>query len=146
MIIELQHALARAILLLSCFFQKQIWSDLMLWIGLMLEEMRYVAESVPRDKLRANVSINLSHSPDKEEIILSLFLYKSERAFYLCLYPLYKYILSSNSNMVYLYWVSRHIWANISLVMEQSALHFVQSSPRIGFPDIPHIVAMLDLY
>ena len=33
------------------------------------EKMRYVAEFVPRDKLGANVSINLSRSPDKGEIL-----------------------------------------------------------------------------
>ena len=47
----------------------------------MLEEMRYVGESVPRDKLRANVSINLSHSPDKEEIIFSLFFVQIRKSF-----------------------------------------------------------------
>ena len=31
------------------------------------------------------------------------------------------------------YW--EHIWAKISLVMEHSALHFVQKSPRIRIAD-----------
>ena len=35
-----------------------------------MEEMRYVGESVPRDKLRANVSINLSASPGEENVFL----------------------------------------------------------------------------
>ena len=39
-----------------------------------MEEMRYVGESVPRDKLGVNVSINSSRFPDKGEI----FLYKNK--------------------------------------------------------------------
>ena len=35
-----------------------------------MEEMRYVGESVPRDKLGVNVSINSSRFPDKGEIFL----------------------------------------------------------------------------
>ena len=41
--------------------------------------MRYVGESVPRDKLRANVSINLSRFPDKGEI--KIFLFKNKESF-----------------------------------------------------------------
>ena len=37
-------------------------------------------------------------------------------------------------------------WANILLVMEQSALHFVQHSPRTRFPQSLHIMAMLAIY
>ena len=43
----------------------------------MLEEMRYVGESVPRDKLGVNVSINSSRFPDNGEI----FLYTNKESF-----------------------------------------------------------------
>ena len=36
--------------------------------------------------------------------------------------------------------------AKISLVMEQSALHFVQHNPIIRFPHMLHIVTMLEIY
>ena len=39
--------------------------------------MRYVGESVPRDKLGVNVSINSSRFPDNGEI----FLYKNKESF-----------------------------------------------------------------
>ena len=42
-----------------------------------MEEMRYVGESVPRDKLGVNVSINSSRFPDNGEI----FLYKNTESF-----------------------------------------------------------------
>ena len=37
-------------------------------------------------------------------------------------------------------------WANILLVMEQSALHLVQHSPRTRFPHDFHNVATIDIY